>query len=272
MRRSFGQSLRYRERWRSCAWNERFHDFAIRRSNQDGNRVYDPCSRRHGQQIRGFMNTLKTLVWFGLLAFPAMLYADSFNVSLNTAPVSGSTFTLLFQFTDGSGTSDGNNTILVDNLTFGTAGSAAGVATLNGGASGDVTNGFAMTDADFSNTVEQQFVAGSTLAFTVQLSENPEQPAPDEFAFSIEQIGTADVGGAFVVIDVGSSPVTFAASGNGNAADNIGNPTVTSPVPEPSTIVLLGFGISVAFARCRCLARRAWRMTRGARSYSQGRG
>jgi hypothetical protein len=190
---------------------------------------------------------------FFVLAFvmaPLMCQADAFSFTLNTAPVSGSTLTLLFQFTDGSTpATPGNNSVTLQNFFFGTGGSAIGAATLNGGASGDVSGGFTLSDTGFSNTVEQQFVAGSSLGFTVNLSQNPEQPAPDEFAFSIEQISTTDVGGAFTVIDVGSAPVTFAASGNGDARDQVGSPTLTSSAPEPSTILLLGLGAAFAIIK-----------------------
>ena len=188
------------------------------------------------------MKKKSVLVMLAVLAAPALLHADTYTVNLNTAPVSGSSFTLLFQITDGSG-SPGNNMVSLSGFNFGAGGSATGTATLTGGASGDIASGFGLTDTDFVNTIEQTFTAGSSLDFTVQLSDNLEQPTPDEFAFSIEEISTTDPGGALTVIDIGQAPLTFSASGNGNASDQIGSPTVESSVPEPATLLLLATGL-----------------------------
>ena len=190
------------------------------------------------------MKSLSLLVTIvALISASVLARADEmFDVSLNTSSISGSTFTLLFQLTDGSGTSDANNTVTISGLDFGAGGSASGAANLSGGGTGNSATGFTLTDSDFFNAVEQQFVAGSMLSFTFDLTSNPDGITPDEFAFSIEEIATSDPGGALVVADVGSAPQTFTASTPYQA---LGAPDLTSATkaPEPSSLLLLGCGL-----------------------------
>jgi hypothetical protein len=187
------------------------------------------------------MKNLHALVVAAMLLVSLASHADSFTVSLNTSPVSGSTLILLFQFT---GISD--NSVVVDSLQYGVGGSAQGAATFTGGASANPGGGFSLTDSDFFfNSVEQQFVAGNSLSFKVNLTDNSDGFTPDEFAFSLEGVNTTDPGGALAVIDIGRAPLMFATSGNGNSSDQIGSPTITSAVPEPTTVVLLGTGLLI---------------------------
>lgn len=190
------------------------------------------------------MKSLRLFVtMLALISTPLLARADQiFDVSLNTSSISGNTLTLLFQLTDGSGTSDANNMVTINGLNFGVGGSASGTANLTGGATGNTAAGFVLTDSDFFNAVEQQFVAGSVLSFTFDMTSSSDGITPDEFAFSIEEIGTSDPGGAFVVTDVGGAPQTFTSSSPYQAlgAAQVTPPTTTAP--EPSSLLLLGCG------------------------------
>jgi hypothetical protein len=99
-----------------------------------------------------------------------------------------------------------------------------------------------LTDSNFFNAIEQQFVAGSILSFTFDLTSNSDGITPDEFAFSIEEIATDDPGGALVVSDVGSAPQTFTASSPYQA---LGAAQVThaTTAPEPSSLLLLACAV-----------------------------
>src|SRR5207245_11083515 len=75
-----------------------------------------------------------------------------YNVSLNTSPLIGHAagpFSLGFQFNDGIGTGDANNTAVLSAFQFGVGGSAAGVPTLFGGATGSLASGVTLTDSSF---------------------------------------------------------------------------------------------------------------------------
>ena len=190
------------------------------------------------------MKPLRLFVTILVLIFaPVLARADQiFDVSLNTSSISGSTLTLSFQLTDGSGTSDANNTVTVSGLNFGAGGSSSGTANLAGGATGNSTAGFVLTDSNFFNAVEQQFVAGSMLSFRFDLTSNSDAITPDEFAFSIEEIATTDPGGALVVADIGGTPQTFTSSSPYQAL-GAAQVTPATPAPEPSSLLLLGCGL-----------------------------
>lgn len=131
----------------------------------------------------------------------------------------------------------------------------AGAPTFTGSGASSTASGLVLTDSDFFNSVEEQFVAGNVLSFTFDLTSNPDLLAPDEFAFSIEEIGTTDaVGGAFLVADVGSAPVTYSAV---SPYESIGSPTLSSAsstVPETSSLLLISsglVGLKLPYARRR---------------------
>jgi hypothetical protein len=77
-------------------------------------------------------------------------YADAiYNVSMDTSGLVGNPaapFYLDFQFNDGSGTNDGNNTVTVGG--FNVAG--VGAASPSGGGTGDLGSSIVLTDSDSS--------------------------------------------------------------------------------------------------------------------------
>ncbi len=168
-------------------------------------------------------------------------------------------FSLYFQFNDGEGTGDANNTILLSNFTYG-GGSATGMATATGGASGDLTLGISITDSSAFNDIYQGFTPGSSLGFDITLTTAVDAgPFPDKFGFanldsSLSNILTAGPGDQFITIDVDSptSP-TVLTFGSSQSPFTILPPTVTelAAVPEPATALFGLACVGVAAVRRR---------------------
>src|ERR1039457_6363375 len=77
-----------------------------------------------------------------------------YNITMNTSPLIGHAagpFSLEFQFNDGEGIGDGNNTVLLSSFLFGTGGSAAGSASTAGNVIGDLGSSVQFTDTVFFN-------------------------------------------------------------------------------------------------------------------------
>lgn len=198
---------------------------------------------------------------------PCALQADAiYGVSLDTTALIGNAagpFSLDFQFTDGSGANDGNNTVTLSNFSFG-AGGPTGLAAISGGVSGDLTSSLTLTDNAFLNEFTQTFTPGATLDFTVDLTTNVDSGGvPDEFTFAIfdntgAAIPTLGLFDTLLLADIDSSSPALFASGSdtsrGTAATGdpiaLDAPFVTSPVPEPAALWLPAFAFAVfAFRR-----------------------
>jgi hypothetical protein len=188
------------------------------------------------------------------------------TVSLTTTPLIGhpaGPFSLAFQFTDGSGVGDANNTVTLSTFSFG-GGGASGVPTLFGGATGDVSSAVTLTDSAFLNFFIQPFTPGNLLTFTLSSTTNADAGGtPDEFAFSILDNSGMEIptlGGpqfdVFVVVDLSSSmPAmqTFASDptrslAGGGGPITIAAPQVISDVPEPSSFVLFASALGVCYS------------------------
>jgi hypothetical protein len=178
------------------------------------------------------------------------------SLSLDTSGLSG-TFEIAFILTDGSGTGDANNTILIDNVAFG-GGSAGAVdpALTTSGASGSFASAVTITDSEFFNAFAQMFTAGTRMTFDFGLTTNVDAGGfPDQFSVALLQsdgtpIPSVDPSGAVLVVNIDSARPAFQSF----ATDVTPAPTVTiaATVPEPSTLLLLGLALTVR----RCSARR----------------
>jgi hypothetical protein len=204
-------------------------------------------------------------VFWALLA--STCQAESvFSLSLNTAPLVGNAnapFSIDFQFTDGSGIGDTNNTATLSAFNF-SGGGASGSPTLTGGAAGSLGSTVTLTDSSFFNEFFQEFTPGSTLRFTVNLTTNVDAGGtPDEFSFALLDknlidIPTTSATNAFLVVDITSANPSlqiFAAMAPYSA---IGAPALnlSQATPESGVLSLLaGLAISgVGFGfrhRCR---------------------
>jgi hypothetical protein len=206
------------------------------------------------QFIRLFLLTFALLV-------PLCLADDlTFTFALNTSPLIGDAagpFSLDFQFTDGSGTGDANNTVNISSFDFG-GGSATGSADLTGGVTGNLSSSVSMVDSSFFNEFTQEFLPGSSLSFQVASTTNVDASGvPDELSFAILDStgveiptqGLASTGSDVFLdlnIDSSTSPSvhSFASDPSrsptaGGGPITTGPPTVTetaATIPEPATV------------------------------------
>ena len=205
---------------------------------------------------------------FAAALLPGVAVADViYNVSIGTAPLisdAAGPFSLDFQFTDGSGANDGNNSIVVNNFSFG-AGAVTGSPSISGSVTGDIAGGFTMTDSAFFNEFLQGFTPGATLGFTVRLTTNIDAGGvPDEFSFAIldhtgAEIPTLGPFDVMLLADINSSNPSllgFASDtsrnpAGGGAPISLGAPVVTSAVPEPSAGWLLLGAVAMLTGRAR---------------------
>jgi hypothetical protein len=151
--------------------------------------------------------------------------------------------------TDGSGLSDGNNTVTIGNFSF-SSGGALGNPTQFGGVTGDLVSTVVMTDSGTLNFFSESFTAGQSLTFQVTVTNSVDDgPIPDGFTLYIldnsgRPIPTLSTGGDyFIGLTLGESgapPLVFGSDvtrppSSGNPI-LIPAPTLTSDTTPPVTI------------------------------------
>ncbi|HZT82253.1 MAG TPA: NF038129 family PEP-CTERM protein [Gemmataceae bacterium] len=179
------------------------------------------------------------------------------TTSLKNQPGQGPYY-LDFQFTDGGGPGDANNTVVISHLALG-GGALVGAGAPSGGVTGDLSSAVTMTDSAFFNEFSQQFTPGSSLAFQVSLSQTigPGEDSasggtPDEFSFAIlhgaarDEIATTNFNDAFVTIDVTSPSLTVTPAGSAAGSGfDVPAPSVVpsaAAAPEPAALWLFALG------------------------------
>lgn len=201
-----------------------------------------------------------TVVLLTFASTAALADVQTVKFGVNTSSIAGGSYFLAFQLEDGSGTGDANNTVTLSDFAFG-GGSALDPAVrptlysypaLNGGASGDLLAGVALTDSDpYFNAAILGFDAGTELTFDASFTNNKDTGSfPDLFLVSILDstgagISTADSNNdSFITVTLDGTKVTqpngavtpptqfFAAS----APYEIPAPAA---VPEASSLLLL---------------------------------
>lgn len=209
-----------------------------------------------------------------VLLLPRVGRADSFDVSLNTSSLSGSTQVLAFGLTNNDGVAD--NTITLSGFNFGSGGSATSGTqdcTLGGfltgaGCSGNLTSGVALTDSATEVFFDQAFTVGSSLSFEMTTTNAFAGGIPDGFAMylcnaTLSSCYSDDSSTtAMLVLGLGGTPLAPSSfTLNGASAQGLPAPVVTvatgsgtggSSMPEPPAVLMLGLGLlAVAIYRAR---------------------
>lgn len=198
---------------------------------------------------------------------PSMGRADSFDVSLNTSALSGTTQVLAFGLSDSDGSS---NTISLADFDFGGGSASSGTedCTLGGaltgaGCSGDLASEVTLTD-ETTNEVffDQEFTAGSSMSFEMTTTDNFVGGIPDGFAMYVcnttltSCYSDDSVSGAMLILGVTGTTLTPSSfTLNAASAQDLPAPVVTTAssggttaAPEPPSFVLLLIGMLAVVA------------------------
>jgi hypothetical protein len=217
--------------------------------------------------IRRIFPVIAVTIFVALL--PAATRADSFDVSLNTSALSGTTQTLAFGLNDSDGST---NTISLTGFDFGGGSASSGTedCTLGGflsgaGCSGDLTSGVTLTDATTDEVFfDQQFTVGSALSFELTTTNAFAGGIPDGFAMYLcnatltSCYSDDSVSGAMLILGLGGTPLSSSSfTLNGASAQDLPAPVVTtatgtgSTMPEPSSSLLLSVAMLALIACSR---------------------
>jgi hypothetical protein len=214
-----------------------------------------------------FLRTLllgMALVSGGTVAALAQTYTVSLSTDALNANSASEPFSLDFQFVDGSGTGDANNTITLKNFNFSSGGSLSSPASLSGGAS-QSGGTFTITDSSSFNEVLTPFTAGtspnSTLSFQLTTTNHAETGAgssPDELTFYVldsndNDVPTSDAAASsLVTIDLGAPGGPSITTFNGTTP-YAGLDVSVTETPEPSSVAtfMLGLAATAAIAGFR---------------------
>jgi hypothetical protein len=204
---------------------------------------------------------IAAMVFAALL--PATGRADSFDVSLNTSALSGTTQILAFGLNDSDGS---NNTISLTGFNFGGGSADSGTedCTLDGflsgaGCSGNLTSGITLTDATTDEVFfDEEFTVGSSLSFEMTTTNAFAGSIPDGFAMYLcsttfsSCYSDDSVSGAMLILGLGGTALTPSSfTLNAASAQDLPAPVVTeatsssSPVPEPPSWILVAAGLVI---------------------------
>ena len=192
-----------------------------------------------------FAKKINMLAAAGLMLCATSSFAQLYQVDINTSSL-GSGYSIDFQFNDGGIL--GNNSATLSNFLLG-GGSAAGSPTTFDGATGSVlSNNVSFNNSGSFQELYEGFTAGSTLSFTVNLTNNSDGLTPDAFVVGIldntlGNIPTTGFGNQLAQIDLTGAalaPQTFAGTGAFSGVS-----VTVAPIPEPETYAMLIAGLGL---------------------------
>jgi hypothetical protein len=207
---------------------------------------------------------MRTLILFGLLAVtPA--FSNTFSFVIDTSTLIGNPngpFTLDFQFIDGSGTGNGNNTVTVSNFSDPAALAVLPASETGGVAFAGSPLGFSMTDSSFFNEISFLLSPDSSLGFTFTSTDNPESATPDTFIVdlldsSLNNIPTTNSSNGIALIEVdlpttspavGTQVIASASLSNGDGVVFAAPTESLIATPEPSSLSEMTLGVLVLFS------------------------
>lgn len=200
-----------------------------------------------------------------VVLLPPASRADSFDVSLNTSALSGTTQVLAFGLTNNDGVAD--NTISLTGFNFGTGGSALSGTedcTLGGfltgaGCSGNLTSGVSLTDSTTEVFFDEAFTVGSLLSFEMTTTNAFAGGIPDGFAMYLCNVTLGSCYSddssttAMLILGLAGTPLSPSSfTLNAATAQGLPAPVVTAAtgsgtggtsMPEPPAILLLALGL-----------------------------
>jgi hypothetical protein len=207
---------------------------------------------------------------------PCAAYAEVLNISVTTGSLiahPAAPFYIQFEFTDGSGTNDGNNVVVVDNINFGAGGSAGGLILPDtGDVTGNLSTGVTLKDTQFLAMFTQSFTPGNTLSFRLTMTNNADAGGtPDSFTFyildssftplpTLEPFGqdfifSADITGSPSSKQSYAADTSRSPAAGGDAID-FSVTTSVAGVPEPGTMwPVAGILLAAGFRARRTLMR-----------------
>jgi len=200
----------------------------------------------------------------GLLFWTVAATADpTFNVSLDTSSILGTTGQVVFELIDGDGVVD--NSVLLSSFAFG-GGSVAAPADYQGttGVNGDLSGSVSMNDSAPLALFTQLLTFGSSLSFQITATNNfSGGGSPDGFSMGLYTpdfsacYSDDQVGCLLLQLDIAGG--TLSASSftlNGASAEGLPAPIVTlvGTLPEPASLLLLIIGI-MSLASVRRISR-----------------
>lgn len=199
-------------------------------------------------------------VWYVLLllaSFVGSASADTYNLTVNTSSIAGTTGSLDFNFNPGPLVSQAASLQI---LSFSTNGTLSGSPSLIGDVSGALPGTLTFDNGTGFNDYFQGFTYGSTLSFEVNLF-GPALSSPDgvstsgsTFAFSM----FSDAAGTIPVLTTNTTngfAVTVDVNLDGTTTLTNYTTSGTSVVPEPGSWILLGTGLGLLMLHLRRYAR-----------------
>lgn len=203
------------------------------------------------------------LLWL-LAVTPA--FCETFSFTINTSKLIANPngpFTLDFQFFDGSGTGDGNNTVTLSNFSDPASLMVVPSSETSGVTLAGSPFGFTMTDSSFFNEISFLLAPDSSLGFTFASTDNPDSGTPDTFIVdlldsSLNNIPTTNANNGIALIEI-DLPTTNPVSGTqvitSASLPNSDGVVFDAPVesfvstPEPSSLVTMTLGVMGLFTR-----------------------